>query len=230
MSEKIALAAEKIASDDIIMNSYKDFYRGKGYFLTKNEKIFGAKRKPPKFPATSVGFAKKWMNSEWFVLAQRKYLLFLAGLSENHIVKDSNFEKLKRAYEKWSLGYLVVFYGVDAKWTCNLFVGEALFESGYQDIMSGGKYLSAKQIWEGVKLRLVDKNDVQRGDIAAFGGTHVEIVTEVRRNQLFEEDEFCSRGTGRGFMAMMDGKEKCDASSWFGSREINDENIKFFKP
>jgi hypothetical protein len=54
MSEKVANAAEKIANDEVIMDSYIAFFKGKGYFLTKNSELFGAKRKPLKFPATSA--------------------------------------------------------------------------------------------------------------------------------------------------------------------------------
>jgi hypothetical protein len=229
MSEKLAIAAEKIANDDVIMGSYKDFYNEKGYFLTKNNELFGAKRKPPKFPPTSNGFAKKWNDSTWFVSTQRKYLLIIAGLDENRNVRDSDHSILKKAYDKWISGYLIVFYGEDAKWSCNLFVGESLFTAGYKSIISGGKYLSAKQIWNGEKLTSVKKEDVQRGDIAAFGGTHVEIVTKVRKGQWFEDDEFCSRGAGRGSTG--NGVERCDASNWFiGSREIKNKKIKYFRP
>jgi hypothetical protein len=229
MSEKIAKAAEKIADDETILNSYKAFYQGEGYFLTKNNALFGAKRKPPKFPASSNDFAKKWNDSTWFVSVQRKYLLLLAGLEGNRNVRDSDYSNLKNAYDKWESGYYVVFYGADAKWSCNLFVGEALYMAGYGSIMSGGKYLSAKQIWNGEKLKSVKKEEVKRGDIAAFGGVHVEIVTNVRRSQWFEDDEFCSRGAGRGPTG--NGEERCDASNWFsGSREISNTDIKFFRP
>jgi hypothetical protein len=229
MSERLAQAAEKIADDDVIMDSYKAFFDRKGYFLTKNNELFGARRKPPKFPSTSNDFAKKWNDSTWFVSTQRKYLLVLAGLDEKRNVKDSDHPTLKNAYDNWMSGYLVVFYGADAIWSCNLFVGESLYLAGYINIMSGGKYLSANQIWNGEKLKSVKKEDVQRGDIAAFGGTHVEIVTQVRRGQWFEDDEFCSRGAGRGSTG--NGDERCDASNWLvGSREINNKDIRFFRP
>ncbi|OWP83638.1 hypothetical protein BWK59_09470 [Flavobacterium davisii] len=227
MSEKVAREAEKIANDSVIMNSYKDFYESKGYFLTKNGELANAKRKPLHFPSTPNGFSKKWMDSSWFVLTQRKYLLLLAQFDKDRKVTDADYYALKRAYDNWKSGYYVVFYGEDAKWSCNLFVGESLFMAGYT-ILSNGKYLSARQIWNGEKLKPVKKENVQIGDIAAFGGTHVEIVTQVRRGQLFEDDEFCSRGAGRG--ASGNGTEKCDASSWASSREINNDNIKFFRP
>lgn len=34
--EKIAINAEKLGNDPIMMNSYRDFYNNKGYVLTKN--------------------------------------------------------------------------------------------------------------------------------------------------------------------------------------------------
>lgn len=122
---------------------------------------------------------------------------------------------------------MVVFYGADAIWSCNLFVGEALFMAGHTSVISGGKYLSAKQIWRGEKLKSVNRKDVQRGDIAAFDGIHVEIITKVVRGQWLNDDEFCSRGAGRG--ATGNGEERCD-SAFGSSREIEDESIKFFRP
>lgn len=66
--------------------------------------------------------------------------------------------------------------------------------------MNGQKYYSAKQIWEGSGgFKLINKKDLKRGDIAAFGGHHVEIVTKIERNNFFSDDEFCSRGVGRVF-------------------------------
>jgi len=228
----IAIKAKVLGEDEIMMKSYKDFYNQKGYFLTKNSRLIGAKRKPPRFPDNEKGFSKKWGDPNWFVITQKKYLLFLAGFSDQKIITDSLYSSLKSAYDDWNSKYFVVIYGASeaSKWACNLFVGEALYLADKTQ-MSTGKYYSAKQIWNAEGgFKLVDKKDVQEGDIAAFGGHHVEIVTRVRRGQWFEDDEFCSRGAGRGSSGF--GTERCDASftNWFsGSREINDENIKFLR-
>ena len=134
-----------------------------------------------------------------------------------------------RAYEEWNSKYIVVIYGLDRGWACNLFVGEALHLANKNTVIDG-KYLSAKQIWNGAgKLSLVAKKDVVPGNIAAFGGTHVEIVTKVTRSQSFFDDEFCSRGAGRGSSDF--GTERCESNfnPLAGSHEINNDNIRFFK-
>ena len=43
MSENIAKAAEEIADDDIIMDSYKAFYQGKGYFFDEEQYVIRSK-------------------------------------------------------------------------------------------------------------------------------------------------------------------------------------------
>ena len=56
--------------------------------------------------------------------------------------------------------------------------------------------------------------------IAAFGGVHVEIVTKITRNKKLD-DEFCSRGAGRGSSDF--GTERCESNfnPFIRSREIN---------
>jgi hypothetical protein len=218
--EKIASKAEELGNDPKMMKSYRDFYNNKGYVLTKNSFLKESSTKISKFPITAVAFLKKWDS---YTKAQRIYLLDLADLNDKQVTLK-NYEKLKNANDKWPNGYFVVNYGKNAKWACNLFVGEALFMAGYKQ-MNGGKYYSAKDIWEAKgPFKLIDKKDVGRGDIVAFGGHHVEIVTKVNKGQSFFDDDFCSRGAGRGSSDF--GTEKCEGILG-GDREIDDENIRF---
>lgn len=226
MSEKIALKAEDLGNDTKIMDSYRSFFKGNGFFLTKNGKLYGAKRKPPKFPSNAKELMSKWTNNDWFVTAQRNYLMFMAGIDKTSTIKASHYISLKSAYEKWGINYYVVDYGKDAKWACNLFVGETLHWAGVTQ-MNGSKYYSAKQIWEGSGgFKAVAKKDLKRGDVAAFGGHHVEIVTKVERNHYISDDDFCSRGAGRtvffGLLGGDFGTERC-------GHEIDDEDVKFFR-
>ncbi len=221
MNQKIYNATLELAKSDLMMNSYKDFYNGKGYFLTKNKNLLGATKRPYAFPE------KKGFESDWRKLEQnqRRYLAFLANVDERRI-SVHQYEALKKAFDKWKSAYFVVYYGIDKGYACNLFVGEAIYWAG-KDTSSGGKYLSAKQISQGIgSFKLIeDKKNVEIGNIVAFGSTHVEIVTKVNRDYYYFDDDFCSRGAGRGNSDF--GTERCEGLS--RSREINNENIRFFK-
>lgn len=226
MSEIIAQKAAELASDTVIMNSYKDFFNGKGYFLTKNSQLSGATRKPSRFPDTSKNFEQKWMSSVWFVTSQRKYILLLAGISDSYSVKNIDYNKLKQAYNKWSSKYYVVFYGGGMGWTCNLFVGETLSLAG-KNVINNGRYYSAKQIWNGEgPFKKINKAQIKKGDIAAFGGYNVEIVTRVTERGIFIKDKisFCSRGAGSGGGREF-GTEKCGDLQ----RHINNDRVKFLR-
>ena len=220
MNNTIVQKTIKLANDKTMMDSYKDFYNGSGYFLTTNTRLSGAKEKPKIFSKSN--FELWWRELHY---SQRKYLLLKSSVEET----DIKYETILKAYEKWDRKYYVVFYGLDARWACNLFVGEALYWAGKNTAIDG-KYLSAKQIWNGVgRLIPVKKEDVVPGCIAAFGGIHVEMVTKVTRNQGFFDDEFCSRGAGRGSSDF--GTERCESNfnPLASSREINNDNIRFFK-
>jgi hypothetical protein len=218
--EKVASKAEELGNDPKMMKSYRDFYNNKGYVLTTNKDLKDRSPKISKFP-TEANFLYEWKNT--FTKAQKIYLLDLADLNDKQVTL-MNYEKFRNANNKWPNGYYVIYYGKNAKWACNLFVGEALSMAGYK-LMDGGKYYSAKDIWEAKgRLKLVDKKDVERGDIVAFGGIHVEIVTKVNKGQSFFDDDFCSRGAGRGSSDF--GTEKCEGI--LGStREIDNEDIRF---
>ena len=96
--------------------------------------------------------------------------------------------------------------------------------------MRGGKYLSARDIWDATgSLKKIDKtkDKVQPGDIVAFGGTHVEIVTKVDGNS------FCSIGAGRGgnpynIIGYKNGTEECGwTPPGLQNRYIDNEKIRF---
>lgn len=220
--EKIAINAEKLGNDTIMMNSYRDFYNNKGYVLTKNSLLKDVSPKISKFP-NKAQFLYDWKHS--FTSAQRLYLLDLSGVNEKD-VNLKTYDKIKYANDmKWPDEYSVVNYGKGAIWACNIFVGEALSSAGYKFLNADKKYYSAKQIWnaEG-PFKIVDKKNVKRGHIAAFNGSHVEIVTKVNRAQKLFDDDFCSRGAGRGPFDF--GTEKCEGI--FGNkREIDNEEIRF---
>lgn len=221
-SRKIYEATLKLAKDSFIMNSYKDFYNGKGYFLTKNRHLLEATKRPSAFPERK-GFESSWRNLEQ---NQKRYLAFLANVDDRRI-SVNQYEVLKKAFEKWNLQYYVVYYGADKGYdACNLFVGEAIYWAG-KDTSSNGKYLSAKQISQGTgSFKLIeDKKNVEIGNIVAFGDTHVEIVTKINRGHWLYDDDFCSRGAGRGSSDF--GTEKCEGL--LRSREIDNENRRFFK-
>ena len=220
--EIVAEKAEWIAENKLLREAYKSFYKKKGFFLTMNDKINGATKKPSYFPNSSKTFLASWKK---FLISQKKYLMYLADMDENAIIYESSFDKIRNAYNKWDSKYFYVFYGSDSKWACNLFVGEALYLAGY-NLVRSGKYYSAKDIWDGAgRFEIIDKSNLQRGDIAAFGGSHVEIVTKVNRNYIFSDDDFCSRGAGRGDGSV--GTEKCDG--FFSGREIDDDSIRFVR-
>jgi hypothetical protein len=219
--ERIARKAEELGNDPKMMKSYRDFYNNKGYFLTKNPDLKGSS-KISKFPTTATAFVKAWDS---YTNAQKKYLLDLADVKESQ-VNLMNYEKFRNANKNlWPNGYFVVYYSTDSIWACNLFIGEALFKAGYNFVNANNKYYSAKQIWNGEgPFKLVDKKDVKRGHIAAFGGHHVEIVTKVNKGQKFFDDDFCSRGAGRGSSDF--GTEKCEGIVG-STREIDNEQVRF---
>ena len=120
--------------------------------------------------------------------------------------------------------------GENAKWACNLFVGEALFMMGKPCLGTNKKYYSARDIWWNnyAKFTQVNKiEDIARGNIAAFDKTHVEIVTQVDQ----KKKTFCHRGAGRAEWSLWEwrrvgvdfGTERCKG------KKLDDPKIRFFK-
>ena len=95
---------------------------------------------------------------------------------------------------------------------------------------ASGTYYNASQIYNGEgRFEIINKRDtnkkllISEGDIVCFVPNHVEIVTSVSINSM-TDDDFCSRGGGRG---ENDGKEKCEL--WDGDREIDDPTVRFIR-
>ncbi|MDR3060746.1 MAG: hypothetical protein LBU57_01375 [Dysgonamonadaceae bacterium] len=224
----ICEAAKKLANDETIINSYTNFDKKIQYWVfSKNGNLLpkGQTLKPGTFPLRKEQFGNWWKG----LTDRQKRVLYSTLNKDNYsqAISNKDYEKIKKVYDSWPLGYIAVYYGVEG-WSCNQFVGEALFMAG-KTVMSNGKYYSAKEIWE-AKSPLVEidkeKTKIKPGDIAAFGGTHVEIVTNVDGN------DFCSIGAGRGSEILFgiiksgNGVEVC-GFEFYNSRYINSKNIKF---
>ena len=220
--KNLADAAEQLAQKDKLMKGYEDFQdKRKYWFYSPNNHLNGATSKP------SFSSWKDWTRLSQ---NQKRYLIEQAGLNERSI-SSKDEEKLLKAHKAWPAEYSVVYWGGgDDNYTCNIFVGDSLFYAGKTIF---GKYHSAKAFYDGQvpDFKLVDKKEgVQRGDVAAFGGTHLEIVTSVTKEEPWFGDpyySFCSRGAGRG--GSDQGTEKC-GGAWFNQdRYVEEENIRFYR-
>lgn len=121
--------------------------------------------------------------------------------------------------------------GTDEAYTCNIFVGECIYlYKGATVAMNGSKYNSANDVFTGRASQIteVKKEKTMPGDIAAFNGVHVEIITSVQRADLIGNINFCSRGGGRSYD---NGIEKC--GSWYDidnmQRDLANSYIKIFR-
>ncbi len=134
----------------------------------------------------------------------------LSIVSESGVVRNKETLAKLAGYKsgwKWTNLY-PIFWGTEVGSSettniCNLFLGNALYLVGIEDLNGEKKYYSARQNWSGNHSRL---KEVKRGAVAAFGGTHVEIVTQVYADWL-GRNAFCSRG---GYRTPLGG-EKCGA-------------------
>ena len=228
----IGEAAIKLGKDETIINSYTRFDKHEqNWVFSKNRNLLptGQAMKPHSFP-NSIGELNNW----WATLTDRQKRVLYSSIDKNFYpqrISDKDFHRIKSNYDNWPTMYIAIYYGVDGN-ACNQFVGETLFMAG-KNLLSGGKYYSAKDIWEAKgPLVPVDKtkNKVEPGDIAAFGGTHVEIVTKVDGNS------FCSIGAGRvltGRAAILNlirsgnGIEVCGFEIAAQNRYISSDTIRF---
>ena len=217
--KNLADVAEQLAQKDKLLKSYEDFQdKRKSWFYSPNKHLSGATPKP------SFSSWKDWGR---LGQNQKRYLIEQAGLNERSI-SSKDEEKLLKAHRGWPAEYSVVYWGGgEDNYTCNIFVGDSLFYAGKTIF---GKYHSAKAFYDGQvpDFKLVDKKEgVQRGDVAAFGGTHLEIVISVSKEKDWWGDlSFCSRGAGR---VSDQGTEKC-GGSWFGKdRYVEEEDIRFYR-
>lgn len=220
----IEAAARKLAFDTTIIDGYIKFDEGeRTWFFTYNASMKGATSRPRTYPNNKTQFNSWWKG---LYQTQRKVIYNFGKFWWTNIEKISadNYDDIKKAYDAWPLNCYATDYGVEGT-SCNLFVGEALHLHG-RKVMRSGKYYSAHDIWEGIDpYRQVSKDKVKPGHIAAFGGTHVEIVTQVNH----KANTFCSIGAGRGDGSLLrsgDGIEVCGWQVW-NSRYIDAQNIKF---
>jgi hypothetical protein len=150
-----------------------------------------------------------WWDDKKICRGARQAICDLAQERCNALPEDkATLESLKRGYSEWPPNLFAVFWGNDV-FTCNVFVGDALFLDN-KNQQNGGKYYSAEEIYDHQgRFTLINKEHVYRGDIAAWGD-HVEIVTAVDRSN----DTFCSRGgyADRSEETAGVGKEVCGGS------------------
>ena len=218
--KNLADVAEELAKKAKIMKSYEDFQtKRKNWFYSPNKHLVGATPKP------SFSSWKDWSKLK---MNQKRYLIEQAGLNERS-VSSKDEQKLLQAHKNWPSELNVVYWGGgDDNYTCNIFVGDSLYYAGKTIF---GKYSSARAFYEGQvpDFELVDKGKgVKRGDVAAFGGTHVEIVTSVDDEESWWGNlSFCSRGAGRSVGDQ--GEEKC-GGAWFGTdRYVGEDDIRFYR-
>ncbi|MBP6303169.1 MAG: hypothetical protein KBG24_09090 [Bacteroidia bacterium] len=223
--EAIARAAERLGSNQLMMDSYRQFQEGAfSWFFSKNPNLVGK--------YTNVSELKNW--NEWRSLntQQKEVIGNLAGVDLNALAEtNTNLEKLVNAHKRWPIGIYAIFWGSEfggGTWTCNIFVGESLYLAGKNTVNGDGKYYSAMQIHNnGGPFKAVAAKDLKRGHIVTMhDGSHTEIVTKTPLKFLLADDGFCSIGGGRSLDEM--GVVKCDSSSTFsGDREINNSNNKY---
>lgn len=218
----LADAADFLAKQTDIMDSYSRFQNKKQpWFFSPNSSLSGATFRPIRF--------NLW--SDWNQLSQnqKRFLADSAHLKDTSI-GPKDYEKLKHAYAFWpSRLYPVYWGGGDAEaYTCSIFVGDCMYYCGVTG--NNGKYHSAKDFWMGRidGFHLVDKDKgVKRGDVCAYKGEHVEIVTSVDSEKNFLNDlGFCSRGAGHD-----DGEQGEERCGWgFNvNRYVNSSKWKFYR-
>lgn len=203
-------AAKKLGQDRLIMQSYIDFQTKKfSWFFSPNPYLKSATKKPKSL--------NNW--EDWYKMNpnQKRTLASLAGFKQDatdiKAIKD-HFNKLNAAYNKWKINLYSVFWGnaFTGTWTCNIFVGDAIYMATGKKFTAGnGHYFDPQQIKAGASsLRKRKKVDeIKAGDIVVMsGGAHVEIVTKLK-DYIIADKGFCSIGGGRSFSSQM-GTEKCD--------------------
>ncbi|MEO5642430.1 MAG: hypothetical protein ABIQ40_16765 [Bacteroidia bacterium] len=223
----IGKGAEDLASSSKIMTHYWKFQkRNLGWFFSPNLNLLSATKKPSRFSS--------WDEWDKLTTNAKQTLSDLAEFDTSRSIIRNAFDlkKLLKAYTDWPKHLYSVFWAIpdgsdEETFTCNIFVGDAIYMAGKSITNSEKKYYSAKQIFNAADpFKIVQKKNVARGNIVAFGGTHLEIVTKVYADG--EDQLFCSRGGGRSSQEEM-GEEKCGEGTWWWStdREINDDDIHF---
>jgi len=259
MSYQLAEAAKRLGSDTVIMDSYWKYHeREQNWFFSPNYNLDNATKRPAPFPRegdwdqlnlkerkeTLEKRKKVW---DGFSSKQRMTIATLAGFGYEgrgiNLENSHHFSRLREGYNKWRSDLYSVFWSDDnvgKRWLCNVFVGDAIYLYNKRSFTSANQhYFDPKQIYAGHSTLHKRRNikDVQVGDIVVFGSYHVEIIVELRKNQMFfsrfkADDGFCSIGAVRGdspFLDQGDGKLRCDSASTISStRELDNSEHSYF--
>ncbi len=234
----LADVAINLGNNDKIMNSYYAFHKTKqNWFFSPNPHLNQAASKPTSFD--------KWSSWDRISGKQRMTLAVLAGFhytAKKIKRNDQDFAKLRKAFLDWPNDLYSVFWSNDDNkkvWLCNVFVGDAIYLFNKRSFTSGNNhYYDPEQILNGKSFlhKRDGFKDVIEGDIVVIGTGHVEIVTRIEKNWVFD-DGFCSVGAGRGLSPDRsggDGTVKCDSDfgrflpKIGGPREIEDSNNTYF--
>lgn len=217
--EEIAAAAESLGKNTIIMESYMKLQENVNkWFFSKNPDLTGKYKKPKSL--------KTWNDWNDLDSMQRQVICNLNNINPNTLNENKeNFNKIIAGYNSWPSNLFAIFWGDKnyGTWTCNIFVGEALYWAG-KSVTNKGKYYSALQIHKNIEpFKKVEPNKLKRGNIVTFhNGGHTEIVTKSPLKFTFADDGFCSIGAGRADNTI--GEIKCDSSFANETREIFNEN------
>lgn len=224
----LADAAEKLASNSVIMDFYSYFEKGTyGFFFSPNPNLNSATKRPSKF--------SNW--DDWDSLApnQKRTLAVLGGFKEDAtdiIRNNTDLDKLKKAFNEWSSALYSVFWQNEkfkGVWTCNIFVGDAIYLWKKISITSENRhYYEPAGIKAGKgPFKELSTDKVKRGAIVVFGDSHTEIITTTK-TYLIADDGFCSIGAGRGNRSST-GTIRCDSSlTPFETREIENSNNTYY--
>lgn len=192
----IKTAAVDLGTNDKVMDSYHRFQEKEvadgdltwGFFFSRDSTLTSATKKPKSFST--------WKEFNKLGPRTRRTLFMISRITGEVVhnkyseTKD-NLKKLQKAYEYWPSDQYAVHQSgsSEASNTCNVFVGNALYEAGYTG-NNNGKFWSAKQVYEGAEGAFVeiDKAFTMPGDIVAYGG-HVGVVVKVD----VENEQFITR-------------------------------------
>lgn len=226
-SSGLADAAVKLGQDKVVMDHYFLFQQHKiGWFFSPNPNLAGATKRPKRLDS--------W--NDWYGLSfsQKRVVAFLSGFKEDAtdiIAGNPHLIRLKEGLQRWRNDLFCIPWGNKDKgtYTCNLFVGDAIYLWKKKSITNGIKhYYSPFEIMKGKSpLSLVKNGELQRGHIVVFGQTHMEIVTKTISFWI-ADDGFCSAGTGRSSREQT-GTIKCDGA-WraSGQREIGNSDNRYY--
>ena len=237
MSFHLAEAAKRLGSDTVIMDSYWKYHeREQNWFFSPNWHLDNATKRPASFPSEGdwAKLKSKERQDKWdnFSSKQRMTICSLVGFGYEgrgiNLDNSHHFSRLRAGYNKWRSDLYSVFWSDDnvgKRWLRNVFVGDAIYLYNKKSFTSANQhYFDPRQIYlrQSTLTKRRNVEEVQVGDIVVFGTHHVEIITELRKNQVIfagfkSDDGFCSIGAGRGYSRtdrnnIGDGKQKCDSA------------------